>query len=98
MTMKQPTQVERLAVIERILEDAFKEGGSVASMREAMREDIRAIRDDVKAIRNDLDLHKQDYAALKNKGIGALGAISILFTAVGVVANALWSKIAGAFG
>lgn len=95
---KQPTQGERLAVIERILEDAFKDGGSVAAIRQDMLRDIKEIRDDVKAIRQDFEAHKLDYHALKNKGIGVIGAVSLMFTAIGVVANAVWDKITGVFG
>ena len=79
------TQLERLAVIEQILEDAFKEGGAIPEMRK-----------DIKAIRADFEDHKQDYQTLKNRGIGAIGAISMIFTGVGVIVSLVWDKVTGA--
>ena len=83
---KQPTLGERLAVIENILESAFREGGTVSEMRS-----------DIRAIRKDFEDHKQDYQALKNRGIGVAFAISTIFAALGVLVSSLWDKVTGAW-
>lgn len=86
MSKSAPTQGERLAVIEKILEDAFGETGTMCE-----------VRNDVKAIRRDFEAHKQDYQALKNRGIGAAAVLSVMFAGLGFLVNALWDKITGLF-
>lgn len=81
---RQPTQLERLATIEQILESAFKEGGTVSQ-----------IQTDVSAMRKEFYDHKQDYQALKNRGIGAAAMLSVMFAGLGFLMNVLWDKITG---
>jgi len=105
---KNPTLAERLAVLETLLEsyskatslalqnnadtaqralktleNAFEEGGAIAD-----------IRSDVKAIRKDLDEHKEDYAALKNRGLGVIATLSVFMAGAGYVASLFADKIA----
>ena len=81
---KQPTMIERLTVIETLLKGAFDEGGTMPKMRE-----------EIQAIRRDFEDHKQDYQALKNKGIGAALTLSTVFAALGYVASLVWEKFTG---
>jgi hypothetical protein len=82
---KERTLTERMTVIETLLQEAFKEGGAIPEMQK-----------DIKHIRTDLEEHKQDYYALKNKGIGAVGAISVIFAGIGFFATVVWDKLTGA--
>lgn len=84
MAKDRTTLSERMTVIETILQEAFKENGIIPEMQK-----------DIKYIRSDFEEHKQDYHALKNKGIGAAAAISIVFAGIGFFVNALWSKFIG---
>ena len=87
---KQPTHGERLAVIEQILTE-------MRDNKTSHDATLRDIRDDIKAFRKDFDDHKQDYHALKNKGIGIAATLSMLFAGLGFAAHMLKDKIVGVF-
>lgn len=74
------TQIERLTRIETILEEAFKEGGTVSE-----------IKSDIKSIKTDLAEDVADLARLKHRGAGILVGVSLTFTAIGVLLSS-WVK------
>jgi len=90
VTVKQPTHGERLARIEVLLETNAATVQSVAT-------ELRSLSVKVDALRIDLDHHKNEYYALKNKGIGAAAVLSIMFAGLGFIANKAWDKIVGVF-
>jgi len=59
----------------------------------SMVKSMGEIKTEVKAIRDDLDKHKEEYAALKNKGTGLLVGVALAAGGVGAGIQALFSWV-----
>lgn len=98
---KQPTLSERVAIIEtehRFLLDAIA-ANALAAQKVLDRLDEMEQKSSERhvALAEELSLHKQDYAALKNKGIGAAAVLGVFFAGLGFLIHKLWDKAVGVF-
>lgn len=84
--MNSPTQLERLARIEALLEQ----------LAVGQSDGHRALAEDIAAIKKDLSADKADLAALKNKGIGLAIGIGLVAAALGAKISAVLSAFLSA--